>query len=229
MATNYNRKASAVRLFEVSKLFVPKALPLTEQPLELPALSIGLYGEGESFFTLKGLLEQLFAAFELTVSYTRSDEPYLHPGRQAKVLCGETVIATFGELHPDCADTIGIGTKAYVAQVELKTLFENETSLVLYKPLPRFPAVERDLALLCDASLPAADIETAIRAGGGKLLEDVRLFDVYQGAQIEAGKKSVAYSLWFRSNEGTLSDADIEPALRKIFKKLEEIGCSLRS
>ncbi len=229
MATNYNRKASAVRLFEVSKLFVPKSLPLTEQPLEKPALSIGLYGEGETFFTLKGLLEQLFAAFDLQVSYTRSAEPYLHPGRQAKVMYGDSEIAVFGELHPDTAEVIGIGTKAYVAQVELTALFEHESALVLYKPLPRFPAVERDLALLCDAELPAAEIETAIRAGGGKLLEDVKLFDVYQGAQIEAGKKSVAYSLWFRSAEGTLSDADIEPALRKIFKKLEEKGCALRA
>ncbi len=229
MATNYNRKAPAVRLFEVSKLFVPKSLPLTEQPLELPALSIGLYGDGETFFTMKGLLEQVFDAFELNVTYTRSAEPFLHPGRQAKVLCGDKTIAVFGELHPDTAEAVGIGTKAYVAQVELTALYENEQSLVLYKPLPRFPAVERDLALLCDAALPAADIETAIRAGGGKLLEDVKLFDVYQGAQIEAGKKSVAYSLWFRSAEGTLSDSDIEPALRKIFKKLEEIGCTLRS
>ncbi|MBR5134817.1 MAG: phenylalanine--tRNA ligase subunit beta, partial [Clostridia bacterium] len=229
MATNYNRKAASVRLFEVSKLFVPKALPLTEQPLEMPALSLGLYGEGESFFTLKGLVEQVMALFNADVTYTRSAEPFLHPGRQAKVMLGDKTIAVFGELHPDTADAAEIGVKAYVAQIELTELFKLEAPLVLYKPLPRFPAVERDLALLCAAELPAADIETAIRAGGGKLLEDVKLFDVYQGSQIEAGKKSVAYSLWFRSNEGTLSDADIEPALNKIFKKLEEIGCALRA
>ncbi|MBQ4616780.1 MAG: phenylalanine--tRNA ligase subunit beta [Clostridia bacterium] len=229
MATNFNRKAKAVRLFEVSKLFIPKALPLTEQPIERPALSIGLYGDGESFFTLKGLIEQLFAAFDLTVKYVRSNEPFLHPGRQATVMCGDTAIAVFGELHPDTAEEVGLTTRAYVAQIELPALFEAESKLVLYKPLPRFPAVERDLALLCDAELPAADIEEAIRLGGGKLLESVKLFDVYQGAQIEAGKKSVAYSLWFRSNEGTLSDSDIEPALNKIFKKLEEKGCTLRA
>ncbi len=229
MATNYNRKASSVRLFEVSKLFIPKALPLTEQPDEVPALSIGLYGADESFFTLKGLVEQVMALFGADVTYTRSSEPFLHPGRQAVALLGEEPVAVFGELHPDTADDAEIGTKAYVAQIVLKPLFERDQPIVLYKPLPRFPAVERDLALLCDADLPAADIESAIRAGGGKLLEDVKLFDVYQGSQIQAGKKSVAYSLWFRSNEGTLSDADIEPALRKIFKKLEEKGCTLRS
>ncbi len=229
MSTNYNRKASAVRLFEVSKLFIPKSLPLTEQPLELPALSLGLYGQGEDFFTIKGLVEQLMELFGVKAQYARSAEPFLHPGRQASITVDDTVIGVFGELHPDTAEAVGIGTKAYVAQIELKALFATEAPLVLYKPLPRFPAVERDLALLCDAELPAAEIEDAIRVGGGKLLEDVKLFDVYQGAQIEAGKKSVAYSLWFRSNEGTLSDADIEPALKKIFKKLEEKGCALRS
>ncbi len=229
MATNYNRKASAVRLFEASKLFVPKALPLTEQPLELPALSIGMYGEGEGFFTLKGIIEQIMALFGAKVSYSRSAEPFLHPGRQAKVTLGEQTIAVFGELHPDTAEAVGLNTRGYIAQIELESLFAIPEATVLYKPLPRFPAVERDLALLCDAELPAAEIETAIRAGGGKLLEDAKLFDVYQGSQIEAGKKSVAYSLWFRSNEGTLSDADIEPALKKIFKKLEEKGCVLRA
>ncbi len=229
MSTNYNRKASAVRLYEASKLFIPKSLPLTEQPDELPALSIGLYGNDESFFTLKGLVEQLFRLFNADVTYARGNEPFLHPGRQAVAnLNGET-IAVFGELHPDTAKDAEIGVKAYVAQIALAPLFALEQPIVLYKPLPRFPAVERDLALLCDAELPAADIEVAIRAGGGKLLEDVKLFDVYQGSQIQAGKKSVAYSLWFRSNEGTLSDADIEPALKKIFKKLEEKGCTLRS
>lgn len=229
MATNYHRKAQAVRLFEVSKLFVPKSLPLTEQPDELPALSLGLYGDKESFFTLKGLVEQLFALFGFEVTYSRSAEPYLHPGRQAKATRDDKTIAVFGELHPDTTDAVGIDTKAYVAQIELSALFEAVTPLVLYKPLPRFPAVERDLALLCNAELPAAEIENAIRIGGGKLLEDVKLFDVYQGAQIETGKKSVAYSLWFRSSESTLSDTDIEPSLRKIFKKLEEKGCVLRS
>ncbi len=228
LSTNYNRKAKAVRLFEVSKRFVPKALPLTEQPLELPALSLGLYGEQESFFTLKGLLEQLFAAFDLEVRFARASEPFLHPGRQAVATVDGETVAVFGELHPDTAEAVGLSVRSYVAQVELTPLFAAESKLVLYKPLPRFPAVERDLALLCDAELPAADIEEAIRLGGGKLLEDVRLFDVYQGSQIEKGKKSVAYSLWFRSNEGTLSDSDIEPALAKIFKKLEEKGCTLR-
>ena len=117
----------------------------------------------------------------------------------------------------------------YVAQIWLRPLAQAALARrVLYQPLPRFPAVERDLALVCDADLPAAEIEQAIRDGGGKLLTGVTLFDVYQGAQIMAGCKSVAYRLTFQSSEGTLNDAQLDPVLEKIFKKLREKGCQLR-
>ena len=133
-------------------------------------------------------------------------------------------------MHPDTAAKYDLDTRAYVAELRLQPLFEAiEKVRVLYKPLPRFPAVERDLALLCDEELPVADIQKTIAKAGGKLLETVTLFDVYQGAQIAAGKKSVAFSLYFRSAEGTLSDADIDPVLKKIFARLEEKGCTLRS
>ena len=230
LSTNYNRKNAAVRFFEVSKLFRPHALPLTQQPEEIPALSLGLYGKEEDFFSLKGLVEVLLSAFGVKAEYVRSTEPYLHPGRQAAVVANGITIGTFGEVHPDTAATYGLDTRAYVAQLELKPLFEAiEKVTVLYKPLPRFPAVERDLALLCDEELPVADIQKVIVQAGGKLLENVTLFDVYQGAQIASGKKSVAFSLYFRSAETTLSDADIDPVLKKIFKKLQEKGCTLRS
>ena len=230
LATNYNRKNAAVRFFEVGKLFRPKALPLTEQPEEIPALSLGLYGKDEDFFTIKGLIETLLKRFGVKAVFTRSAEPFLHPGRQATVLSGDTVIGTFGEVHPDTAEKYDLDTRVYVAELALKPLFDAiEEVRVLYKPLPRFPAVERDLALLCDETLPVAEIEDTITRAGGKLLEKVALFDVYQGAQIAAGKKSVAYSLYFRSAEGTLSDTDIDPVLQKIFKRLEEKGCTLRT
>lgn len=116
-----------------------------------------------------------------------------------------------------------------MGEVRLAPLFAARKAAVIYKPLPRYPAVERDLALLCDEELPVAEIESVIREAGGKLLESIALFDVYQGPQIGAGKKSVAFSLMFRSPEGTLSDGDIEPALQKIFRNLKEKGCILRS
>ena len=229
LATNYNRKTQAVRLFEVSKRFVPKALPLTEQPMEIPALVLGMYGADEDFFTLKGVVESLFEAFGANVEYTTADEPYLHPGRQAVAVCNDVVLATLGEVHPTVAAAYDVSARIYVAEVDLQALFAIERPRTIYKALPRFPAVERDLALLCDAAKPVASIEKIIRQAGGKMLEDVTLFDVYQGAQIEAGKKSVAYSLKFRVADRTLSDEDIDPVLSKIFAKLKENECILRS
>ncbi len=229
LSTNFNRKISAARFFESSKVFKPKALPVTEQPDEVPTLSIGMYGDKEDFFTLKGIIETVFAAFDANVSYKASAETYLHPGRQAAALLGDEQIAVFGEVHPDVAAKYDLDTRVYVAEIDISKLFAIEKATIIYKPLPRFPAVERDLALLCDADMPVAEIAETIRLAGGKLLETVTLFDVYQGSQIEKGKKSVAFSLAFRSNEGTLTDEQIEPAFKKIFRNLNEKGCILRS
>ena len=229
LSTNFNRKIPAARFFEASKVFKPKALPITEQPDEVPTLSIGMYGDKEDFFTLKGIVETIFAAFNADVKYTASTETYLHPGRQAAALLDGEQIAVFGEVHPDVAAKYDLDTRVYVAEIDISKLFATEKATIIYKPLPRFPAVERDLALLCDADMPVADIADTIRKAGGKLLETVTLFDVYQGSQIEAGKKSVAFSLAFRSNEGTLTDEQIEPAFKRIFRDLNEKGCILRS
>ncbi len=229
LSTNFNRKIPAARFFEASKVFKPKALPVTEQPDEVPTLSIGMYGDKEDFFTLKGVLETLFAAFDMQVSYKASAEAYLHPGRQAVALAGDEQVAVFGEVHPDVAAKYDLDTRVYVAEIDLDKVFKTEKAPIIYKPLPRFPAVERDLALLCDADMPVAEIADTIRNAGGKLLEKVTLFDVYQGSQIEAGKKSVAFSLAFRSNEGTLTDEQIEPAFKRIFRDLNEKGCILRT
>ena len=229
LSTNYNRKNQSARLFEVSKRFVPKSLPLTEQPQEIPALCLGMYGSDEDFFTLKGIVENLLDAFGVSAEYSASAETYLHPGRQASASYNGTLLVTLGEVHPDVASAYDMPTRVYVAEVDLSALFVIETPKTLYKALPRFPAVERDLALLCDASMPVAAIEAIIRKAGGKILESVDLFDVYQGAQIEAGKKSVAYSLRFRAADRTLTDDDIDPVLNKIFAKLKENDCILRS
>lgn len=233
LSTNYSRKIPHVRFFEAGKRFEAKSLPLTEQPDEVPVLCLGMYGEDEDFFTLKGVLEALFDAFGVKAAFAASAEPYFHPGRQAAATAGETAegtpLAVFGELHPDTAAKYGLDVRVYAAEVQLRALFAAAGRQVVYKPLPRFPAVERDLALLCGEDMPVAAIEECIRSSGGRYLEHIALFDVYQGEQITAGKKSVAFSLTFRSPEGTLSDADIEPALKKIFRNLNEKGCILRS
>ena len=228
MATNINRKIEAGRFFEESKRFIPKALPVTEQPDELPTLCIGLYGKDEDFFTLKGIVEEVMSLFGAHTQYKRSNENYLHPGRQAEVLANNVSAAVLGEVHPAVAKNYDIDTRVYVAEIKLDVLYAINKRKTTYKPLPKFPAVERDFAMLCDADIPVGDLEKAIQSGGGRLLEKMELFDVYQGAQIPAGKKSVAYSVWLRSADGTLTDAQIDEVSQKIISKLEKLGAELR-
>ncbi len=229
MATNFNRKVPSARLFELSKVFQPKALPITEQPDEIPALALGLYGEDEDFFTLKGIVEAIISLFSDTApSFERSAEAYLHTGRSAVAAVSNTPVATFGQVHPAVASKAGIDTACFVAEIHLDKLYACEKAKTIYKPLPKFPAVERDLALVCDAETPVGTLETAIREGAGKLCEDIKLFDVYQGNQIAEGKKSVAYRVTLRSAESTLTDEVIDRAVNKMIKKLSAVGATLR-
>ena len=230
LSTNYNRKIASARLFELSKIFVPKSLPVTEQPFEIPALCLGIYGEDEDFFSLKGVIEAISALFtKRSLTFEVATENYLHPGRSAVAKLGEKTVAVFGEVHPKVAKAYDIDARILVAEISLDVLYELESEKVIYKPLPKFPAVERDLALICDAETPVGVLETAIKEGAGKLCEKVELFDIYQGAQIAEGKKSVAYRITLRSAESTLNDEIIERAVAKIFKKLEAVGATLRS
>ena len=228
LATNINRKIEEGRFFEISKRFVPKSLPLTEQPEELPTMSIGIYGKDEDFFTLKGIIEEIMKIFGAHTQYKRSAEPYLHPGRQAEVLANNKSVAVFGEVHPAVLDTYDIEQKVYVAEIKLDVLYSIEKRKTVYKPLPKFPAVERDFAMLCDKDIPVGDLEKAIISGGSRLLEKVELFDVYMGSQIPEGKKSVAFSVWLRSAEGTLTDEEIDTTCGRIIDKLTKVGAELR-
>jgi len=228
LATNINKKIADGRFFEISKRFVPKQLPVTEQPDELATMSIGIYGEDEDFFTLKGLIEAVCKLFGAHTQYERSAEPFLHPGRQALVKANNKEIGVFGEVHPAVAGEYGIESRVYVAEIKLDVLLTIEKRKTTYKPLPKFPAVERDFAMLVDKEVPVGTIEKAISSGAGRLLEKIQLFDVYQGAQIPEGKKSVAYSVWLRSADSTLSDKEIDDVNEKIIKKLEAVGAELR-
>ncbi|MBQ1261078.1 MAG: phenylalanine--tRNA ligase subunit beta, partial [Clostridia bacterium] len=228
LATNINRKIEAGRFFEISKRFVPKSLPICEQPDELPTMSIGIYGKDEDFFTLKGIVEEMMKLVGAHTQYERSNEPYLHPGRQALIKANNKPVAVIGEVHPAVAADYDIEQKVYVAEIKLDVLYAIEKRKTVYKPLPKFPAVERDFAMLCDADIPVGELEKAIVSGGSRLLERVELFDVYQGAQIPEGKKSVAYSVWLRSAEGTLTDAQIDETVARIVGKLEKLGAELR-
>ncbi len=228
LSTNINRKITEGRFFELGKLFIPKSLPLTEQPIEAPALSIGIYGKDEDFFTLKGIIEDIMKLFGAHTQYERSAEPFLHPGRQATVKANNQVAAVLGEVHPSVAATYGIENRVYVAEIKLDVLYSINKRKTVYKPLPKFPAVERDFAMLCDKDIPVGKLEQAIISGGSRLLEKVELFDVYSGSQIPEGKKSVAYSVTLRSAEGTLTDEQIDSTCSRIIAKLEAVGAELR-
>lgn len=227
ISTNISRKTEAARFFEISKRFFGE-LPLKSQPDEIPTLSIGIYGEDEDFFTLKGIIEAVMKLCGAHTEYKRSDEPYLHPGRQAAVYANNTIAGTFGEVHPAVAEKFGIDARVYVAEIKLDVLYSINRRKLIYKPLPKFPAVERDFALITDIETPVGDLEKAITSGGGRLLEKIKLFDIYTGSQIPAGKKSVAFSVWLRSHEGTLTEEQTEAVCAKIIEKLQKTGSELR-
>ena len=227
MATNISRKIEGAKFFEISKRFFGE-LPLKSQPEEIPTLCLGIYGKDEDFFTLKGIIESLFKLFGAHTRYERAAEPYLHPGRQAEVYANNTLCGTFGEVHPSVAEKFGINERVYVAEIKLDVLYGINRRKLVYKPLPKFPAVERDFALLADIDTPVGELQKAISSGAGRMLEKIKLFDIYTGSQIPEGKKSVAFSVWLRSAEGTLTEEQTESICSKIVEKLQKAGGELR-
>ncbi|MBR6548995.1 MAG: phenylalanine--tRNA ligase subunit beta [Clostridia bacterium] len=229
MATNISRKNPDSRFFELSRIYLPKALPLTEQPEERATLCIGLYGQNEDFFTLKGLVEQVLDLFGVKADYAKSSEPYYHPGRQAFAEYNGIQIAKFGEIHPATAGAVGIDQKVYVAEIDMASLYTIEKEPIIYRPISQFPAITRDIALICDRATPVATLEKAIASVGSKLIQSIRLFDVYEGNQIDADKKSVAYSIVLQSDAKTLTDEECNAVMNKVFRALEQVGAHLRT
>ena len=231
LSNNYAKRNEVVRLYEIGTIYEPKAIPLTELPVESKKLTIGMYGDCD-FFSLKGVLETLFEAMnclELADWDPSIDEPYLHPGRKAKVLLGQKEIGFIGEVHPNVCDAYEIEEKAYVAVIDMASLLKKATFNHRYTQVPKYPAVNRDVAMLIKEDVLVGSIEKIIRQRGGKLLESVELFDVYQGEQIEAGHKSVAYALAFRAPDRTLKEKEINKTMTKILNGLEtELGATLR-
>ncbi len=231
LAINYNRRNSEAKLFEMGNVYIPKKLPLEELPEEKPVLTIGAYGNMD-FYDIKGVTEELFNALGMNnVSYVpKSDIPYMHPGRLAEILCDDKVIGYVGEVHPKTLENYSIGTKTYIAVIEINALVENADFNRTFKPLPKFPAMQRDIAMLVKEDVIVKDIEDIIKQKGGKLLESVELFDVYKGKQIQEGYKSVAYSISFRAADRTLTDEEVNAPMKKILSELEnKLEAQLRS
>ncbi len=232
LATNYKHRNENVKLYEIGKTYLPKELPLKEYPIEGEYLTVGMYGDSD-FFDVKGVLETLFIRLGLTedVTYDANiDLPFMHPGRKAKVAFGKTDLGYLGEVHPDTLDSYSIGSRCYLAVISVEALVKVAKLTRSFKPVPKFPAVNRDLALLVKKEIPVGRIEFFIKQRGGKILESYELFDVYEGSQIDEGHKSVAYSLTFRAGDHTLDEQEVSKTVNKILKGLEfELGISIRS
>ena len=230
IARNYNNRNLSGRLYEMGKVYLPKETP-DILPDERAVAVVGTFGDKEDFFALKGILNEAFEKLGvLGVEYSalRTD-PAFHPGRCAEITVGEKKIGVVGEISPAVLENYGIGTRAYVASVDIADIFANCIVDKKFKPTPRSPASTRDLAIICDDEIPAASLVKAIRAGAGKILEKVELFDVYKGASVAPGKKSVAYSMTLRAPDRTLTVEECDRAVAKVLKELEKLGAKLRA
>ena len=230
LATNYNRRNKNVRLYELGNVYIPKALPLTELPEERMQFTLGMYGDGD-FFSMKGVVEEFFEKVGLHKKETydpNAGKPYLHPGRQANIIYDGKVVGYLGELHPDVADAYGIGTRAYVAVIDMPEIVERASFDRKYTGIARFPAVTRDISMVMPKDILVGQVEEVIEKKGGVYLESYALFDLYEGAQIKEGYKSVAYSIVFRAKDKTLEDSEVSESMDRILKALEGMGIELR-
>ena len=230
LAFNYNHRNKNVRLYELAKVYLPKSLPLTELPDERVQFTLGMYGEGD-FYVMKGVVEEFFskAGIRGKLSYDpKAGKTFLHPGRQANIIYHGEVMGYLGEIHPQVADNYGIGDKAYVAVLDMPVVVKYADFDRKFTGIARFPAVTRDLSMVVPHEILAGDIEDMIIQRGGKILESYQLFDVYEGSQIKAGYKSMAYSVVFRAKDKTLEENEINTAMKKILNGLSSMGIELR-
>ena len=230
LGNNYNHRNKSVKLYELGNVYLPKRLPLTELPDERKQLTLCMYDAGD-FFTMKGTIENFMERVGMkkkAVYDPKAGIPYLHPGRQAKIIYDGVEIGFLGELHPQVAKNYEIGTRAYVAVLDMPSIVPMCSFDYKYKGVAKFPAVSRDLSMVVPKEIMVGDIEKMIETRGGKLLESLQLFDVYEGNQIDRGFKSVAYSVTFRAPDRTLSEDDITGVMKKILNGLESMGIVLR-
>ena len=228
ISTNLSHKVEEVGAFECGNTFKPQE----GLPVETKKYCVGMYGKEVDFFVLKGVIEAVLNNVGLKGYEIEPETTNLtfHPGRCAKVVYNNIYIGTFGELHPDVIENYDLGQRVYVAEINIDTVFENLTLTKSYNPLPKYPSTSRDIALIVKDEIFVKHIEDIIKANGEDILESYQLFDVYKGAQIEEGHKSIAYSITYRSKEKTLTDEDVAKVHDKIVSELsEKLNANLRS
>ncbi|MDD3362884.1 MAG: phenylalanine--tRNA ligase subunit beta [Hespellia sp.] len=230
LATNYNRRNKGVKLYELGNVYLPKELPLNELPDERMKFTLGMYGDGD-FFNMKGVVEEFLekVGMKKTETYDpNAGKSFLHPGRQANIIYDGSVIGFLGEVHPQVADNYGIGERAYIAVIDMPQVVELATFDRKYEGIAKYPAVSRDISMVMPKEILVGQVEEIIAQRGGKILESYSLFDLYEGTQIKAGFKSVAYSVVFRAKDRTLEESDVSAAMKKILNGLESLGIELR-
>ena len=228
ISTNISHKVEEVSAFECGNTFIPQE----GLPIETKKYCVGMYGKEVDFFVLKGVIESVLNNVGLKGYEIEPETTNLtfHPGRCAKIVYNNIYIGTFGELHPDVIENYNLGQRVYVAEIDIDTVFENITLTKSYNPLPKYPSTSRDIALIVKDEVFVKQIEDIIKSNGEDLVESYKLFDVYKGAQIEKGHKSIAYSITYRSKDKTLTDEDVAKVHEKILSELsEKLNANLRS
>ncbi len=231
LSRNYNNRNERAWLYEMSTVYIPHET-LDELPDENQQLVLGLYGKGTDYFVLKGMVEKLLSICgiaEYDVEPVK-DDPTFHPGRTASITVDGEEVVRLGEIHPAVLHNYEIGDRAYIAAIDVEKLYEKADLVKIYRHLPKYPVTTRDLAFVVDAATPVLVLEKAIRqAISSSILEKLELFDVYTGDQVGKDKKSVAFSLKFRASDRTLTDEEVDAAVKKAVKSVEKCGGVLRS
>ena len=230
LAHNFNRRNKDVKLYEMSKIYLADELPPVDYPDERVQFTLGFYGDGD-FFNMKGVVEEFFERVgmrDLITYDPKAGKNFLHPGRQASIIYGGKVVGYLGEVHPQVCDNYGIKTRVYLAVLDMPSIVEEASFDRYFKGIAKYPAVTRDISMVVPRKVSAGQIEEVIRKGGGKILESYALFDIYEGAQILAGFKSMAYNITFRASDRTLEDKEVNVHMDKILEGLKEIGIKLR-
>ena len=228
LARNWNFRNKAVRIYEFAKVYKTRPDGMADEP---KILTLGAYGGGMDFYTLKGTVEELCDTLRISsVEYVPvRDDPSYHPGRCAAVYAGGEYLGRFGQVHPLVAKNYGVSEELYAAELDFPAMFAHRTTELYYAPLPRYPAVMRDISLVCDDALTAGELEKCIRRAGGEYLESVEVFDVYRGANIPEGKKSISFALALRAGDQTLTDDHADEAVAAILGALaREYGAVIR-
>jgi phenylalanyl-tRNA synthetase beta chain len=229
LARNYNYHNKSVKLYELAKIYLP--VEGEKLPQEPKMLMLGTYGEGANFFTLKGELENIMAGLRMPKAKYEAvkDNPSYHPGRCAAVWSGDTYVGVFGQIHPLVARNYDVDAEFYCAELSFDALFAVRGEDPVYQPLPKFPAVTRDIAVLVDNEITVGALEECILGAAKGLLKEVKLFDIYKGANLPEGKKSVAFNLVLRADDRSLTAQEADDEVKAVLEALEKaFGAALR-